>query len=109
MTVDAILELIARAVLGALATASATEAPLPSPIEQPAPVVTIQPDEAPAGVVPHDQEAVILEDGTILNADGTTACVTASPCDYAANPPPAIETIDPRWDQLAEQQAEAQG
>lgn len=32
-----------------------------------------------------------------LHADGTTTCITASPCAYAAATPPPTETIDPIW------------
>lgn len=64
--------------------------------------ITIDPgDPVPDGVDPASQPATIDADGTITHADGTTDCVTASPCDFARagyQPgEPAPGDIDPVW------------
>ena len=64
-------------------------------------VATVTPADAPPLIAPADQPADIGADGTIYNADGTTQCVTASPCDFAAagyqpgEIPPG--EVDPIW------------
>lgn len=65
-------------------------------------VARVDPDTAPWGVTPAEQPGTVYEDGTIVWEDGSTGCVTASPCDFAqagyvpGEPPPG--DVDPVWD-----------
>ena len=102
-----ILDLV-LAVLAAL-HAHASTPPTPTPPQPPPETaqalpdgwITIHPDHTPWGVTPAEQPAAIAPDGTIHHADGTTTCVTASPCDYTAAQQtpgqPSTLDIDPIW------------
>lgn len=51
-----------------------------------------------------EAEDVLLEDGTLVHPDGSTSCVAASPCSYAADGrewgEPELD-VDPVWEVLA--------
>ena len=106
-----LLAIIVATLLGLVANTAATPAPEPgAPIERPQleqrpAIIIIDPTaELPAGVDPAAQPALIEDDGTIINADGSTDCVTASPCDFAragyAPGEPHPDDIDPLWAEL---------
>lgn len=52
---------------------------------EPEPLFAVAPgDDLEPGVVPVEQETIVYEDGSFVRADGSTGCITASPCAYAA-------------------------
>ncbi len=98
--------MIATLVVGAsLAVGAGASDPAPyvlAPVAQPAPVACQEDDPCwdcstmGNGIC----GAIVFEDGSVRHADGSTSCIVASPCDYAADGrewgEPHVD-IDPVW------------
>lgn len=93
-----ILALIAAVTQQTAAQPTETQ-PTPPLVQRPYIIELAPPEALPPGVDPVDPGTTVDSYGTITHPDGTTSCVTASPCDYAqANRTPGQPDIDPTWD-----------